>query len=65
MEMLKLERLIYGRLVETTTQMEGLYQALLTNLTWARKCAKEMGDEDEAARLSSTRTAMKKMQTIS
>jgi tetratricopeptide (TPR) repeat protein len=60
MEMLKSERLILERLLETTTQMERLYQAQLTNLTWARKCAKEMGDEDEAARLSSTRTAMKK-----
>jgi tetratricopeptide (TPR) repeat protein len=60
MEMLQSERIILERLEEATTQTERLYQARLTNLTWLRKCAKEIGDEDEATRFSNERTAMKK-----
>lgn len=60
MEMLQSERTILERLEETTTQTERLHQARLTNLTWLRKFAKEMGDEEEANRLTNERTIMKK-----
>ena len=60
MEMLQSEHDILEKLEETTTRSERLYQARLTNLTWLRKCAKEMGDEDEANRLSNERAAIKK-----
>jgi tetratricopeptide (TPR) repeat protein len=59
-EMLKSECRILERLEETTTQSERLHQARLTNLTWLRKCAKSMGDEEEAAQLAQERSALKK-----
>ena len=59
--MLEAEGQILERLEETTsTHPERLFQARLTNLTWLRKCAKKMGEEEEATRLASARTSLKK-----
>ena len=60
LDMLNSERGILQRLEETSTQIEQLFQARLTNLTWLRKCAKEMGNEKEVLRLSEEKTAMKR-----
>jgi tetratricopeptide (TPR) repeat protein len=60
-EMLQAEGAILERLQETmSTPMERLFQARLTNLTWLRKCSKELGDEDEAARLAAVKMNLKK-----
>lgn len=58
-EMLKAEGGILERLEETSTQTESLFQARLTNLTWRRKCAKQMDQEEEATRLTRERTNLK------
>mmetsp|Transcript_1396 Transcript_1396/g.2595 ORF Transcript_1396/g.2595 Transcript_1396/m.2595 type:complete len:463 (+) Transcript_1396:3-1391(+) len=61
MEVLRAEHDILERLEESATaQSERLHQARLTNLTWLRKCAKELGQDDEVNRLVNERTAMKK-----
>lgn len=62
MEILVSEKAILERLVETTAQMERLYQARLTNLTWMRKCAKEAGDEAVASRLATQKTELKQQE---
>jgi len=59
-EMLKAERTILDQLLETSSERARLLQALLTNLTWLRKCAKEKGDEEEARRLTLERSEMKR-----
>jgi tetratricopeptide (TPR) repeat protein len=58
-DMLKAEGAILERLQETSTQTESLFQARLTNLTWRRKCAKQMDQEEEATRLTRERTNLK------
>jgi tetratricopeptide (TPR) repeat protein len=61
LETLKSERIILQRLEEASDHHnERIYQARLTNLTWLRKCAKEMTDEDSAAGYSNERTELKK-----
>ncbi|KAL7466089.1 hypothetical protein ACHAXS_006381, partial [Conticribra weissflogii] len=61
MDVLEAERDILEKLEESATaQSERLHQARLTNLTWLRKCAKELGRDDEANRFLNERTAMKK-----
>ena len=45
--------------IEVSVHRERLYQARLTNLTWLRKCAKEMGDEEATARFSAERVKLK------
>jgi tetratricopeptide (TPR) repeat protein len=62
MEILASEKAILERLVETTAQMERLYQARLTNLTWTRKCAKAGGDEEVASRLAAEKTELKRQE---
>ena len=59
-EMLRAERTILDQLYETTSEHSRLLQALLTNLTWLRKCAKEKGDEEELRRLTLERSDLKR-----
>lgn len=59
-QMLLEERAILENLHETTSQSNRIYQARLTNLTWLRKCAKELGDESGAEKYTKERTTMKK-----
>jgi len=59
-EILKSECTILERLVETISKSDRLFQARLTNVTWLQKCAKQIGNEDEVAKLTSDRTRMKK-----
>eukprot|EP00581_Thalassiosira_minuscula_P002637 CAMPEP_0183743682 /NCGR_PEP_ID=MMETSP0737-20130205/65340_1 /TAXON_ID=385413 /ORGANISM="Thalassiosira miniscula, Strain CCMP1093" /LENGTH=1249 /DNA_ID=CAMNT_0025979307 /DNA_START=695 /DNA_END=4444 /DNA_ORIENTATION=- len=56
-EMLQAEREILEKLDEQT---ERVHQARLTNLTWLRKCAKEMGDDGKATKFANERTGMMK-----
>lgn len=57
---LKAERLILERLDETSEHhTEKIYQSRMTNLTWLRKCAKEMGNEDMATQFSNERSTFK------
>ena len=59
-ETLKAERLILERLDETSEHhTEKIYQSRMTNLTWLRKCAKEMGYEDMATQFSNERSTFK------
>jgi tetratricopeptide (TPR) repeat protein len=58
-DMLKAEGAILERLEETSTQTERLIHARLTNLTWRRKCAKQMDQEEEATRLTRERANLK------
>jgi tetratricopeptide (TPR) repeat protein len=61
MDTLKSEQEILKRLEETSDHhTERICQARLTNLTWLRKCAKEMGDEDSATNFSTERSNLKK-----
>jgi cysteinyl-tRNA synthetase len=46
-EMLMAEKDILVQLSESSERPERLVQARLTNLTWLRKCAKEVGDDDK------------------
>lgn len=59
MKMLDAERAILSALAEISPRNERIYQARLTNLTWLRKCTKEMGDDKHAASLSDERLALK------
>jgi hypothetical protein len=59
MKMLDAERAILSALAETAPRNEIIHQARLTNLTWLRKCTKEMGDDQHAASLSDERLALK------
>lgn len=59
MKMLEAERAILERLTETSTQNDRIFQARLTNLTWLRKCAKEMGDENKAFEFYSAKATLK------
>ena len=61
MDMFKDEKIILERLMEASTN-DGvrIYQARLNNLTWLRKCAKEMGDDDMATVFANERTDLKK-----
>ena len=59
-QMLLEERAILENLHETTSHSNRVYQARLTCLTWLRKCAKELGDENEVEKYTKERTAMKK-----
>mmetsp|Transcript_10113 Transcript_10113/g.24541 ORF Transcript_10113/g.24541 Transcript_10113/m.24541 type:complete len:1333 (+) Transcript_10113:157-4155(+) len=57
---LRAERVILERLEETSEHYtERIYQSRMTNLTWLRKCAKEMGDEELVTQFSSERSALK------
>jgi tetratricopeptide (TPR) repeat protein len=65
METLKSERVILERLEETADhRTERIYQARLTNLTWFRKCAKAMGDEDLATQFSIERSSLKRLNNV-
>jgi len=58
--MLQAERSILEKLEESSsTQAERLHQARLTNLTWLRKCAKEIGDENAVAQYTNERAQLK------
>lgn len=59
-EMLTKEKDVLNQLFETSSQHERLLQALLTNLTWLRKCAKELGMEEEARLLSKEQIVLKR-----
>lgn len=59
MDMLQAEKVILEKLAEAATHSERIYQARLTNLTWLKKCAKEMGEDDEK-KYSDERLALKK-----
>lgn len=59
MKMLEAERAILVKLAETAPRSERIYQARLNNLTWLRKCTKEMGDDIKSASLSDERLALK------
>lgn len=59
-ELLTSEKIVLNQLHDTSSQREQIVQALLTNLSWLRKCAKERGDEDEAKKLSSEHSAFKR-----
>lgn len=60
-DILKSERLILERLVETAAQSERLFQARLTNLTWSLKCARELGSEEDVTQLTLDKARMKKV----
>ena len=61
MDMLIAERCILEKLEEqSSTHSERIHQARLTNLTWLRKCAKEMGDDQKAALFANEMLAMKR-----
>ncbi|KAL3916267.1 MAG: hypothetical protein SGILL_005254 [Bacillariaceae sp.] len=61
MTTLNSEKEILEKLEETSDHhTERIYQARLTNLTWLRKCAKELGDDDLANNLARDRSALKK-----
>jgi hypothetical protein len=62
-EMLDEEKTILDQLFDSTSNQrhrQRLLQARLTNLTWLRKCAKESGNEDEARRLATERSELKR-----
>ena len=60
---LKSEKVILERLEETSDHhTETIYHSRMTNLTWLRKCAKEMGDEDLLAQFGNERSALKQLQ---
>jgi tetratricopeptide (TPR) repeat protein len=60
---LKAEKVILERLDETSEHhTEKIYQSRMTNLTWLRKCAKEMGDEEVATQYSNERSTLKQQQ---
>ncbi len=60
---LKSEKIILERLEETSDHhLEKIYQSRMTNLTWLRKCAKEMGDEDLVTQIGNERSALKQQQ---
>jgi len=56
-EMLRAEKEILDQLSDSS-RPERLLQARLTNLTWLRKCAKEMGDEDLARTIAAERSSL-------
>ena len=58
LKMLQAERNILEN-IEVSVHAERLLQARLTNLTWLRKCAKEMCDEEAAATYSTERANLK------
>ena len=58
-KMLEAEHAILVKLAETATQNDRIFQARLTNLTWLRKCAKEMGDENRVCIFSSEKANLK------
>ena len=60
MEMFEDEKIILERLMEASTN-DGvrIYQARLNNLTWLRKCAKEMGNDDMATLFANERNDLK------
>lgn len=59
LSMLQAERTILQKLQDASNQTERLRQAMLTNLTWLRKCAKEMGDEVAVAEFTAERAQLK------
>ena len=62
-EMLQAEKAVLDQLYETTGECERLLQALLTNLTWLRKCAKETGDEAGLSKWTIARADVKRRET--
>jgi hypothetical protein len=58
--MLTKEKDVLNQLFETSSQRERLLQALLTNLTWLRKCAKELCMEEEVRLLSKEMVDLKR-----
>jgi len=57
---LQAERVILERLEETSEHnTEKIYQIRMTNLTWLRKCAKAIGDEDLVTLCTNERTSLK------
>mgnify|MGYP005847741093 CR=1 FL=1 len=62
LEMLLAERSILEKLEGSSMHVDRLLQSRLTNLTWLRKCAKEIGDEDAAAKYTTDRLQLKSKQ---
>jgi tetratricopeptide (TPR) repeat protein len=61
LDTLRSERVILQRLEETSDHhTERIYQARLTNLTWLRKCAKEMEDDNMANQFANEQSCLKK-----
>jgi len=59
-EMLHAEKEILNQLCEANSaQQQQMLQARLTNLTWLRKCAKNIGDEEGARKIAMERTSLK------
>eukprot|EP00588_Corethron_pennatum_P012599 CAMPEP_0194276572 /NCGR_PEP_ID=MMETSP0169-20130528/9126_1 /TAXON_ID=218684 /ORGANISM="Corethron pennatum, Strain L29A3" /LENGTH=1199 /DNA_ID=CAMNT_0039020315 /DNA_START=42 /DNA_END=3641 /DNA_ORIENTATION=+ len=59
-EMLHAEKEILNQLCEANSaQQQQMLQARLTNLTWLRKCAKKVGDEEGARKIAMERTSLK------
>jgi len=57
--MLTAEKAVLDQLYETSSERQRLLQALLTNLTLLRKCAKERGDEEEVRKLTAARSDLR------
>jgi tetratricopeptide (TPR) repeat protein len=58
-DMLQSERKILEQLWETSSQDHRMLQARLTNIVWLRKCAKELGDDDDVRKLTIQRNNLK------
>ena len=59
-EMLSAEGEILDQLYESSSQRERIFQARLTNLSWLRKCAKALGDEEKVRLLTAERSFLKR-----
>lgn len=59
-DMLQAEKEILERLQDTSSQPQRIHQALLTNLTWLKKCAAERGDDERVKAILHERFALKR-----
>ncbi len=59
-EFMNSEKAILLRLMETTTQMDRIWQARLTNITWMSKCAKAMGHDELCTLLAAEKSKLKR-----
>ena len=61
-EMLQSEKKILDQICENSSHHQRMLQARLTNLTWLRKCAKELGEDDETRKFTAERINLKKQE---
>eukprot|EP00978_Attheya_sp_CCMP212_P029809 scaffold107192_cov61-Attheya_sp.AAC.1 len=59
-ELYQSEKMILEQLYETSTQIQRLLQSRLTNLTWLRKCAKELDNDDMVQEIIAERAKLKR-----